>query len=90
MNWKRVREIIVCFIAIIALMAAGSDGDFFPVPNIVGLLILAALAFVAAYSEESAAYRKWKRRNSSNQNLNVGMGRGDNHDCQPQGVESRS
>ncbi len=64
MNRKRMLEIAACFIAVFALMMAGSDGDYFPIPNFIGIAILGIMASLAAYKEELSASRKLRTMNS--------------------------
>jgi hypothetical protein len=53
---KRIIEITVCFFAILGLMMAGSDGEWFPIPNIIGLCILGVIASCIAVVEERAEH----------------------------------
>lgn len=40
---KKAKEILVATLAMLALCAMGSDGDYFPWPNVAGMTILAII-----------------------------------------------
>jgi hypothetical protein len=44
--WKKIREYLLCTIAVLCLCAAGSDGVWFPWPNVIGTLILVMMAVI--------------------------------------------
>jgi len=40
---RKIKEIVVNTLAILALMAAASDGPYFPWPNLIGVTVLAVI-----------------------------------------------
>lgn len=47
---KKILEVTAIALAILGLMAAASDGPYFPVPNIIGAIVLAAVAIGSGWA----------------------------------------
>lgn len=43
MLWTLTKDFAVCALAVLCLAAAGSDGPYFPWPNITGLAVMAVI-----------------------------------------------
>jgi len=42
-SWTLTKDFAVCALAVLCLAAAGSDGPYFPWPNIAGLAVMAVI-----------------------------------------------
>lgn len=61
---NRLKLYFGTFLAVMGLMMAGSDGPYFPWPNLVGLLTMIIIAFLVAWEEEKL---EWIKKEQSGQ-----------------------
>jgi hypothetical protein len=63
---KKLTGCFTVFIAIFALLIAGSDGPYFPWPNLAGIGVMTVIAFITAWEEEKL---EWLEKDASEDNI---------------------